>query len=210
MFTIFKGGVAMAPSEAMPRKQSELSTAERLYRDLEAHRERQTAVLDETEHATTLVATPLAKFLLSMVEDNQAKQADLLDRMGASLRDALYWTYSAEALPDVTGHERAAAIESVKTLIGLERDRARSAARLAKKYSGIDGGLEQALLEASAASSESNIKLLRLLVERLAQTSEAPRVRTEWQPALQERTLANAGQLHARSSRKQKRPQIAA
>jgi hypothetical protein len=202
MFTIFKGGLAAAPAEAMPRKRSELSTAERLYRALQAHRERQVAVLEETERASGLVATPLAKFLLSQVEDNQAKQLDVLDSMGASLRDALYWTYSPEALPDISGHERAAAIESIKQLLQLERDRARSARRLAKKYSGIDGGLEQALLESSAASSEANIKLLRLIVDRLEQTSEAPRIRTEWQPAIQERTIEAPRPLPARRQRR--------
>jgi hypothetical protein len=207
MFTMFKGGAAVAPADAMPRKRGELSTAERLYRDLQAHRERQTAVLDETERAAGLVATPLAKYLVGMVEDNQAKQLEVVDAMDASLRDALYWTYSPEALPDVTGRERAAAIESLKKIIKLERDRARSARRLAKKYSGIDGGLEQALLEASAESSDSNIKLLRLIVNRLQETSEGPRVSTEWQPALQERTIAAPRQLPARRT---KRPQVAA
>jgi hypothetical protein len=207
MFTIFKGGPAAASADALPRKHSELSTAERLYRDLQAHRERQAAVLEETDRAASLVATPLATFLLELVRESEARQLDVLDSMGASLRDALYWTYSPEALPDVTGQERAAAIESIKRLARLERDRARSARRLSKKYNGIDGGLEQALLEASAASSDGNIKLLRLIVERLEQTSEKPRIRTEWQPALQERTVDVPRRL---PSHRGKRPRVAA
>ena len=189
MFMTFRNGLNVAPIEAMPRNGAELSTAERLYRDLASHRERQAKVLNATEQAKALVATPFARFLLGMVEDSQSKQLDLVDRMGASLRDALYWTYSAEALPESTGQERASAIESVKKLIKLERERASGARRLAKKYSGIDGGLEQALLEASAGASESHIKLLRLVVKRLGQTAEVTRIPTEWQPALQERTF---------------------
>ena len=112
--------------------------------------------------------------------------------MGASLRDALYWTYSAEALPEATAErERASAVESIRAVLKLERDRARSARRLAKTYSNIDGGLERALLQTSAASADANVKLLQLLLERThSQAEQAAPVSTVWQPALKQRRLA--------------------
>ncbi len=192
MLSIFETAIATAPQKPAPRKRSQLSPAEKLYRDLQTHRAREEAVLAETERARELAATPLTRFVLDLLEDGQTKQLNLVDRMTASLRDALYWTYSPDALPDASSDdERAAAVEALQRIIRAERDRIRGAKRLAKSYAGINGGLERALLQASIAASEANVKLLRLLVERL-ERGEASDVRpnTVWDSALRQRKLA--------------------
>ncbi|HLG70247.1 MAG TPA: hypothetical protein VK009_07470 [Chloroflexota bacterium] len=192
MISIFESGLAGAQPRVETPSRAKRSPAERLYRELEAHRDQQAAVVAETQKALSLSASPLSKFLLELVEDGSSRDLAVLDRMSASLRDALYWTYSPEALPEATAdRERAAAVEAIRKVLQLERGRARSARRLAKTYSNIDGGLERALLEASAASAEANVKLLQLLLDRAARRDKQPaQVSTVWQPALKQRRLA--------------------
>jgi len=163
MFTIFDSdaGLALA-SEPKPKKESR---SERLYRDLQSHRNSQAGIMAETKRAKDLAKTPLAEYLLQVVGENETRQAEVLGRLAASLRDALSWSHSAEALPDrASGPERAETIASVRDLLRLEQARARSARRLAKAYAGIGDGLEQTLLEASATVAESNARLLRAWV----------------------------------------------
>ena len=192
MLSMYETAIGTAAHKAGPGKRSRLSSAEKLYRDLQAHAAREEAALAETERAKELALAPVTKFVLDLIDDRQGKQVELVERMAASLRDALYWTYSPEALPDATsGRERAATAEALRNLVQLERQRARSAKRLAKSFAGINGGLERALLEASAAQSQSNVRLLRLLIERLGQgDTSASQPRTLWDAALRDRKLA--------------------
>lgn len=167
MFNIFDA----AADRSLPiatTKRSQPSPAERLYRDLQAHTDSQAAILAEISYASSWAASPLAEFLLRMVEDNETRELEVLKRMSISLKDALDWSYSAGALPDGSAaSERAETVKSVKELLRLERQRARTTRRLAKAYAGIDGGLQQTLLELSAAAAENNCRLLQLLLRRV-------------------------------------------
>src|SRR5690242_16161256 len=112
-FRVFDGISAAAPIELAPHQRERRSPAEQLYRDVQAQRDREAALLREAERATALAATPLAKFAVDQVEDSVRKQLHTLGRMGASLSDALHWTFSPQALPSLTPQrERAAAIDS--------------------------------------------------------------------------------------------------
>ena len=190
-FRVFDGISAAAPIELAPQRERR-SPAEQLYRDVETQREREAALLRETANAAGLAATPLAKFAVDQVEDSVRKQLRLLERMGASLSDALHWTFSPQALPSLTTQrERAAAIESLTRLLVKERASARATRRLAASYARIEGGLERALLEASAASSDSNARLLELVLNRLAASAEDETpANTRWTPALRERAIS--------------------
>ena len=172
MFNIFETATDQPlPMSAGRRVQP--SPAERLFRDLETHRDSQAAILAETSRAAGWAATPLAEFLLGMVGDSETRDLEMLDRMTTSLRDALEWTYSAGALPEASiGTERSETIKSIKQLLRLERQRAQTTRRLAKAYAGIDGGLQQALLEVSAAAAESNSLLLQLMLRRFKADSK--------------------------------------
>lgn len=193
MFTIFNesGMAASASSHARSGRRSEPSKAEHLYRDLQAHRDSQEVMLAEAGRAVRSARTPLAEFLLTTILDNETRQLQLLDQMVASLKDSLQWTHSADALPTAAiGSERAAAISSMAELLRLERRRARSARRLAKAFAGIDDGLERALLEASATASESNSRLLRVMLRRLESQPETIVLATAGWPAVAQKAAA--------------------
>src|SRR5579859_4602138 len=112
MLSIFETAIATAPQKPAQRKGSQVSPAEKLYRDLQAHRTREDALLSKSDRARELAAAPLTRFVLDLVGDSQAKQLALVDRMTSSLHDALYWTYSPGSLPDATTEiEREAAVE---------------------------------------------------------------------------------------------------
>lgn len=188
MFTIYESGVGSRTST--PRKRSSLAPAEQLHRDVQAHRMHERAALTEIERATDLAATPASKFILGLLEDSTSRQLAVVERMDASLNDALHWTRSANALPDLTvDRERHEAVQAIKGLLKLERERARSARRLAKKYADIDGGFERALVEVEADSSEGNVRLLRLLLDRFARPKGAA-VESIWRPALRRQAIA--------------------
>jgi hypothetical protein len=185
LFSIFDSGVGVA--SATHAKQSKLSLSERLYRDLQAHRDRQAAIMAQTGRAQALASTPLAEYLLQIIGDNETRQAEVLGRMAASLQDALSWSYSARALPDrANGPERAETVKSMQELLRLEQARVRSARRLAKAYTGIGDGLEQALLEASATAAASNVSLLRLWLRnfKAGTTRAAAPASSSWQSAM--------------------------
>ncbi|HLY65662.1 MAG TPA: hypothetical protein VKU60_09010 [Chloroflexota bacterium] len=179
MFTIFDGGIASAPIAPRP-KASKLSHSERLHRDLEAHRDSQSAILAKARQAKELVRTPFAEFVLDRVADDESREAEVLRRIAASLHDALTWSHSPDALPDRGSEgEREQAIKLLQDMLRLEQGRARSARRLAKSYAGIGSGLEQALLERSATLAESNAGLLKLWlgnVKTATQTGSTTRV----------------------------------
>ena len=178
MLTIFESQRGeMLPGQVSRRAQPSL--AERLYSDVHAHRRDVSALVAEANSAVTTAATPLAQQMIGHIADEEARQLDLLDRMAATLRDALEWSRSPSALPSGAGVERAETIESIKTLLRLERERARAARNLAKAYAGIDGGLERALMEGSVATSESNRRILEFLLRSLRTSQSGKRVRAE-------------------------------
>jgi len=210
MYTLLDGGAgALSPSMAKPRKPSEPSPAERLYREVQAHRETQAAILAEAKHAASWASSPLAAFLLGMIQESEIRQSNIVDRISSSLRDGLYWTHSSDALPDGTGgSERAETIKSVQKLSTLEQERARTARCLATAFSGIDGGLEQALLDASATVSESNSRLLKSMLRSFeAKPKGTTRTLTAREAAAQQ---ALAGRPAAKPREDEDEPTLAA
>lgn len=195
MFTIFDSGIGLASTA--PVKPSKLSPSERLYRELQAHRDSQATILAKTKQAERLANTPLAGYVLQLVRDNESRQAEVMTRVAASLQDALSWSRSADALPvRGNGSERAEAIRQVQDLLALEQARAASARRLAKAYTDIGEGIEQALLESSAAVAESNAHLLKVWLRGFAERP-ATASTTGWQPAHRSNKAPNGRQVTA-------------
>jgi hypothetical protein len=94
----------------------------------------------------------------------------LLERIANSLRDALDWTHSPDALP--TGQpysgERAASLASVtRALIDEERQGAKALHKLAQQERRIAAGLHSLLLEMMALDSDKHAHLLQFVEHRL-------------------------------------------
>lgn len=196
MISLYESTLGTASHTRRPRKRRQMSQPERLYSDLQAQRAREDAALAETQLAQQLAAAPITRVVLDVIEDSRDKQLDLVKRLSAALHDALYWTHSPEALPNLTSdQEREATIQALQGLIRREGELARSARNLAKSYASAQGELERALLDASATQSESNARLLRLLVDRLERSTV--RGRTVWNAALRQRKLEASKQAKA-------------
>ena len=189
MFTIYETGIADVVPAQLPERKSKASDAERLHRALVGFRDSTAAAQVETKRAQEWASSPLASYLLKGIDGQQARQLTTVDQIVTSLEDALHWTYSEHGLPPVAGSaERAEALGSIARLAKLEVSRAKQARRLAKSYKGIDGGLEQALLEASAATSDSNAMLLKFALKALkAESGEARQLTGKPQPRTEER-----------------------
>src|SRR5581483_2282318 len=123
MFSIFETGFSDAATiDSVRPKQSD---AERLLRDLEAHRDSQKALLASTKRALSYAKTPLAGYALGLIETNQLKQLRTLDRMIASLEDALYWRFSPDALPSLANvTERRETLAAIDELLVKEQEQA--------------------------------------------------------------------------------------
>ena len=154
-------------------KRAEPAPFERLYRDLEVHRSSQAAILGQARLAANSMRSPLSRFLLRLVVENKASQQRILDRLTATLGDALNWTHSSNALP--TGNEgeqeSAETLKLDEDLLRLESQANKSASQLAKGYAGLAGGIDQVLLRSVAADSDNNSRLLRLVLRTAAAES---------------------------------------
>jgi hypothetical protein len=94
----------------------------------------------------------------------------LLHRIASTLRDALNWTHSPDALPQPTGAAQASP-EDLSTLahalIDEEKTGAQTLRRLAAREKGLGSGLDGLLLEMMAMDSEKHAHLLQFVQRRL-------------------------------------------
>jgi hypothetical protein len=94
-----------------------------------------------------------------------------LKRITSSLRDALNWTFTADALPRPSlgdSHPSAEDLTSLtRELIDEEKTGAQALRRLAVREKGVGGGLDSLLLEMMAMDSEKHARLLQFVQRRL-------------------------------------------
>jgi hypothetical protein len=108
--------------------------------------------------------------VLRLILEDEARHHGLLRRIATTLRDALYWTHSADALPaSITPQEPVpAGLVSVgRALIKDEQAGAHALRDLAAREHGIDQGLDSLLLEMMALDSDKHARLLEYVQRRL-------------------------------------------
>jgi hypothetical protein len=92
------------------------------------------------------------------------------------LRDALNWTHSPAALPDVSLPQQPIARDlaaMTRNLVDEERRGAPMMRDLAEREKGIDAGLDSLLLEMMAMDSEKHARLLQFVQQRLEKRARA-------------------------------------
>src|SRR5581483_2736135 len=74
------------------------SPTERLFAAVQKHRSEQAATCVRLRRLLHSVGDPLAKFVLDTVVESKMREEQLLRRLEATLRDALHWSHSSDAL----------------------------------------------------------------------------------------------------------------
>jgi hypothetical protein len=146
------------------------SPTERLFDRVSVHLDEQHLSLVELQRLMRGIDHPVARFLMQGMAASKTGHRDVLARIAATLRDALHWTHSPDALPrtlysweDSPGRARA----TVKGLLRMERELGRDARSLARDYAGINGGLDALLLDMIGLDSQKHERVLRFVLRLL-------------------------------------------
>lgn len=163
-------GVADAHSEILDQPGDHVSAVERLLSAVEVHVAAEAATLPQYEQVARASQDPVVELVMRLVLEDEVHHHELLRRIGATVRDALQWSHSPEALPPAyqpRAHATPDDIARVRALVAEELEGARHLRRIAHEQKGPSGGLVALLLEAMAHDSEKHAKLLTFVQRRL-------------------------------------------
>jgi rubrerythrin len=146
------------------------SSAERFLRLMESHIQGEEASIGAYAQLAEQSQDAVIALVMRMVMDDEDRHHTLLRQIAASLRDALQWTASPDALP--TAYQPAAAatqslVATAKELIAEELNGARLMRTAAAEQRSLDGGLVSLLLEAIAHDSEKHARLIHFVQRRM-------------------------------------------
>src|SRR5919197_528654 len=155
------------------------STFERLLRTGEYHAQAEASALEQYERLAQDSNDPAIALVMRLILDDELRHHGLLERIATSLRDALYWTHSADALPNDSAPWTPVSAQlaaEARSLIKEEQNGARAMRDLAAKEKGIGGGLGSLLLEMMALDSEKHARLLEFVERRMRQRARTKEV----------------------------------
>ena len=146
-----------------------VGSADWLLNVIARHARTEAAALVEYEHLATASGDPVVAFVMRMILDDEERHHDLLNRMAASLRDALDGTQSPHALPSapVASEPSPELAALARKLIDEEHGHVQQMRSLARSEARIGEGLDALLLEVMARDSEKHAWLLQFVVQRL-------------------------------------------
>jgi rubrerythrin len=150
------------------------SPLERLLHAVDTHAAAEEDALGQYEYLATASGDPVVALVMRLILDDEVRHHGLLHRMAATLRDALDWTTSPEALPTRAPRARQSGgfAKLARSLIEEERTGAHALRRLADREKDINGGLDSVLLEMMAMDSEKHAHLLQFVQRRLDNRGE--------------------------------------
>jgi hypothetical protein len=142
---------------------------------IERHAAAEADALAQYEYVSKASGDPVVAFVMRLILEDEERHHGLLKRMEATLRDALDWTRSPNALPSSGVPEAPVEqhlAESVGSLIHEENTGARYMRELARQEEAVGADLHALLLEMMAQDSEKHAKLLGFVRVRLAARSQ--------------------------------------
>jgi hypothetical protein len=150
-------------------------SVEWLLNAIERHAAAEAGALEQYEYVSRESGDPVIALVMRLILEDEERHHGLLKRMEATLRDALDWTRSPNALPS-SGVPRAPVeqelAEAVRSLIDEENSGARYMRGLARQEQQVGSDLHALLLEMMALDSEKHAKLLGFVRERLVARSQ--------------------------------------
>jgi hypothetical protein len=148
----------------------ERGSVEWLLQAIERHAAAEAGALDLYAQIGNESGDPAVAVVMRLILDDEQRHHTLLKLIEASLRDALNWSHSPDALPVSAPPDRpvASSLASiVRDLVEDERAGARAMRQLASNEKGIAAGLHSTLLEMMALDSEKHAFLLKYVQHRL-------------------------------------------
>jgi len=145
-------------------------TFNRLLTAVERHASLEAEALAQYEHLAQASGDPVIALVMRLILEDEERHHGLLKRIASTLRDALNWTYSPNALPGTTAPATDADEDLTalaRALIDEEKTGAQALRRLARRGEGLGGGLDSLLLEMMAMDSEKHARLLHFVERRL-------------------------------------------
>src|SRR5438874_493232 len=187
-------GFSGFPIETTPEPGPKRGTVEWLLTAIDRHASAEEDALAQYEYIGTASGDPVVALVMRLILDDEERHHGLLKRIEASLRDALNWTHSPDALPATGMPEQTVASQlaaAARVLIEEERTGAHYLRGIAHLEKGIDSGLHTLLLEMMALDSEKHARLLQFVHARLV-----ARARTTTDQATDQAGLQASGELH--------------
>jgi hypothetical protein len=138
---------------------------------VERHAMAERDALAQYETLRTGSGDPVIALVMQLILDDEERHHGLLKRIEATLRDALNWTRSAEALPAASPPRDPVTTDLVETAHALtleERTGARYLRDLANREKDVSAGLPSLLMEMMALDSDKHARLLQFVDDRLA------------------------------------------
>jgi rubrerythrin len=145
-------------------------TLEWLLDAVERHATAERDALDQYESIGVASGDPVIALVMRLVLEDEERHHGLLKRIEASLRDALNWTHSPNALPASGTPQQPVPSDlaaATRVLIEEEHTGARYLRGVAHLEKDIDSGLHSLLLEMMAMDSEKHARLLQFVLNRL-------------------------------------------
>src|SRR5207302_5297606 len=116
----------------------------RLLDAIERHAALEVEALAQYEHLATASGDPVIAMVMRLILEDEERHHGLLKRISSTLRDALDWTYSPDALPRATTPVSATGEDLpglARALIDEEKTGAQALRGLAQREKGLGGGL---------------------------------------------------------------------
>jgi rubrerythrin len=136
--------------------------------------------LEAYEQIACASGDPVIAFVMDLIFEDKRNQQKLLRRVARTLRDAVEWTHSTDALPAPTlpvTPPTADVIRIAQTALSDERSGARSLRQLADRCKGMNAGLISVLFERMARQTETHHRLLELVLQRSRARQSMDRLR---------------------------------
>jgi hypothetical protein len=142
----------------------------RLLNAIERHASLEVEALGQYEHLAQASGDPIIALVMRLILEDEERHHGLLKRISSTLRDALNWTYSPNALPRASAAATAPdedLTSLARSLIDEEKTGAQALRGLAQREKGLGSGLDSLLLEMMAMDSEKHARLLLFVQRRL-------------------------------------------
>jgi rubrerythrin len=158
------------PTESHSQR-PEPGSVEWLLDAVERHARAEQDALAQYEYLGSASDDPVIALVMQLILEDEERHHGLLKRIESTLRDALNWTRSQDALPTPAPPMQSVTTDLVETAHGLiqeERTGARYLRDLAHREKDVSWGLPSLLIEMMAMDSEKHARLLQFVDDRLA------------------------------------------